>query len=61
MSIRARTTRSSCASKASGWTSVAGERTKLHAGELVRWPPDTPHRLWTEGTAMTTVMYEQKL
>lgn len=44
-----------------GWTSVAGERTELQAGELVRWPRDTPHRLWTEGSQMTTVMYERKL
>lgn len=44
-----------------GWTSVAGERTELRAGELVRWPRDTPHRLWTEGSQMTTVMYERKL
>ena len=44
-----------------GWTSVAGERVQLHAGELVRRPRDTPHRLWTEGTEMTTLMYERKL
>jgi quercetin dioxygenase-like cupin family protein len=44
----------------SGWTSVAGERTQLHAGELVRWPRATPHRLWTERTGMTTLMYERK-
>ena len=43
-----------------GWTSLADERTPLRAGELVRWPPDTPHRLWTEGTPMTTLMYERK-
>jgi quercetin dioxygenase-like cupin family protein len=44
-----------------GWTSVAGERTELRAGEIVRWPRDMPHRLWTEGTEMTTLMYERKL
>ena len=42
-----------------GWTSVAGERVQIHAGELVRWPKDVPHRLWTEGTRMTTLMYER--
>jgi quercetin dioxygenase-like cupin family protein len=42
-----------------GWTSVAGERAQIHAGELVRWPKDVPHRLWTERTQMTTLMYER--
>ena len=42
-----------------GWTSVGGEREQIHAGELVRWPKDIPHRLWTEGAQMTTVMYER--
>jgi quercetin dioxygenase-like cupin family protein len=41
-----------------GWTSVAGEREQIQAGELVRWPKDVPHRLWTEGGQMTTLMYE---
>ena len=42
-----------------GWTSVAEERTQILAGELVRWPRDVPHRLWTEGTEMTTLMFER--
>jgi quercetin dioxygenase-like cupin family protein len=42
-----------------GWTSVAGERAQIRAGELVRWPKDVPHRLWTERTQMTTLMYER--
>lgn len=42
-----------------GWTSVAGERAQIQAGELVRWPKDVPHRLWTEETQMTTLMYER--
>lgn len=42
-----------------GWTSVGGERTQIRAGELVRWPRDVPHRLWTEGTEMTTLMFER--
>jgi len=42
-----------------GWTSIAGERAQIHAGELVRWPRDVTHRLWTEGTEMTTLMYER--
>jgi quercetin dioxygenase-like cupin family protein len=43
-----------------GWTSVAGERARLRAGETVRWPKDVPHRLWTEGTTMTTLMFERE-
>jgi quercetin dioxygenase-like cupin family protein len=42
-----------------GWTSVADERARIRAGELVRWPKDVPHRLWTEGTQMTTLMFER--
>lgn len=42
-----------------GWTSVAGERGQIRAGELVRWPKDVPHRLWTEGTEMKTLMFER--
>ena len=34
-------------------------RALTDAGELVRWPKDVPHRLWTEGTPMTTLMYER--
>jgi quercetin dioxygenase-like cupin family protein len=43
-----------------GWTSVAGERAQLRAGEIVRWPKDVPHHLWTEGTRMTTLMFERE-
>jgi quercetin dioxygenase-like cupin family protein len=43
-----------------GWTSVAGERAQLRAGEVVRWPKDVPHHLWTEGTTMTTLMFERE-
>ncbi len=42
-----------------GWTSVADERSPLRAGEFVVWPKDVRHRLWTEGTTMTTLMYER--
>jgi quercetin dioxygenase-like cupin family protein len=42
-----------------GWTSVAGERAQIHAGETTRWPKDVPHRLWTERTRMTTLMLER--
>jgi quercetin dioxygenase-like cupin family protein len=42
-----------------GLTSVAGEVARLEAGQQARWPKDVPHRLWTEGTTMTTLMIEQ--
>ena len=42
-----------------GWTSVAEEQAQIRAGELVRWPREVPHRLWTEGTEMTTLMFER--
>jgi hypothetical protein len=31
----------------------------LRAGQIVRWPKDVPHHLWTEGTTMTTLMFER--
>ena len=42
-----------------GWTSVADAKVPIRAGELVRWPKDVRHRLWTEGTEMTTLMFER--
>ena len=42
----------------SGFTSVAGETVPLSAGQQVRWPKDVPHRLWTEGSTMRTLMVE---
>jgi quercetin dioxygenase-like cupin family protein len=42
-----------------GWTSVADARTQIRAGELVHWPKEVPHRLWTESTQMTTLMFER--
>jgi quercetin dioxygenase-like cupin family protein len=41
-----------------GFTSVGGETAPMHAGERVRWPAGAPHRLWTEASAMTTLMVE---
>jgi quercetin dioxygenase-like cupin family protein len=43
-----------------GWTSVAGERAQLKAGQVAHWPKNVPHRLWTEGTEMTTLMFERE-
>ena len=42
-----------------GMTSVAGEAAPVRAGQQVRWPRDVPHRLWTEGSPMVTLMYER--
>jgi quercetin dioxygenase-like cupin family protein len=41
-----------------GWTSVAGERAPLRAGQRVRWPAGQAHRLWTDGQPMLTLMLE---
>ena len=41
-----------------GFTSVAGETATLEEGEQARWPKDVPHRLWTEGSTMRTLMVE---
>jgi hypothetical protein len=42
-----------------GFTSVGVEIAPLAEGQQVRWPRDVPHRLWTEGSTMTTLMIEQ--
>ena len=42
-----------------GLTSVAAETSRLEAGQQAGWPKDVPHRLWTEGTTMVTLMVER--
>ena len=42
-----------------GFTSVGAEVAPIGAGESVRWPQGVPHRLWTEGETMTTLMIER--
>jgi quercetin dioxygenase-like cupin family protein len=42
-----------------GFTSVDDEQAQLHEGEIVRWPPNLPHRLWTEGSTMLALMIER--
>ena len=42
-----------------GFTSVGAEVLPIAAGQRVRWPPGIPHRLWTEGSTMTTLMIER--
>lgn len=42
-----------------GFTSVAGETAPLREGQQARWPKGIPHRLWTKGATMTTLMVER--
>jgi quercetin dioxygenase-like cupin family protein len=42
-----------------GFTSVAGATAPLREGSQARWPSGIPHRLWTEGSTMTTLMIER--
>ena len=42
-----------------GFTSVDGETAPIRAGEQAHWPPNVPHRLWTESSTMTTLMIER--
>ena len=42
-----------------GFTSVGGEPAPIRAGEQALWPPNIPHRLWTEGSPMVTLMIER--
>ena len=41
-----------------GFTSVGADAAPLAAGQQLRWPRGIPHRLWTEGSTMTTLMVE---
>ena len=40
-----------------GFTSV--ETVPVREEQQVRWPKNVPHRLWTEGSTMTTLMVER--
>jgi mannose-6-phosphate isomerase-like protein (cupin superfamily) len=42
-----------------GFTSVGEETAPLGSGQIVRWPAGVRHRLWTEGSTMTTLMCER--
>jgi len=42
----------------SGFASVDGERHRIAAGEQVRWPGGSMHRLWTEEGEMVALMVE---
>ena len=41
-----------------GLASIDGAPYALQAGERMRWPAGTMHRLWTEGSTMVTLMVE---
>ena len=41
-----------------GFTSITGVAAPLRAGEAIRWPAGQPHRLWTDGETMLTLMVE---
>jgi quercetin dioxygenase-like cupin family protein len=41
-----------------GHASIDGEVHALRAGERLRWPAGSMHRLWTESSTMLTLMVE---
>ena len=43
----------------SGYASIDGKEWPLRAGETLRWPRESKHRLWTDGKTMTTLMLER--
>jgi quercetin dioxygenase-like cupin family protein len=42
-----------------GFTSVGPDTASIRAGEQAHWPPNVPHRLWTEASTMLTLMIER--
>ncbi len=42
-----------------GFTSIDGKTTRIRAGERVVWPAGINHRLWTDDSAMETLMVER--
>jgi quercetin dioxygenase-like cupin family protein len=41
-----------------GFVSLGSESSPFKAGDRVLWPRGIPHRLWTEGSTMGTLMVE---
>lgn len=41
-----------------GWVQVGDERTAIHHGEAVEWPPGVAHGAWTDGTTMRALLVE---
>lgn len=42
-----------------GFVSIDGQSSPFHAGERVLWPVGIKHCLWTEDSAMETLMVER--
>ena len=42
-----------------GFTSVAGETMPIREEQQVRWPKGVPHRMWTEGSTMTVLVFDR--
>jgi quercetin dioxygenase-like cupin family protein len=43
-----------------GFVSVGDKSSAFRAGERVVWPAGVDHRLWTQGSAMETLMVERR-
>jgi quercetin dioxygenase-like cupin family protein len=48
-----------CCLEGEGFTKVGGETARIKSGQLVQWPADVAHGLWTEDSTMTTLMVER--
>ena len=44
-----------------GFTSLGKETAQLRESERAFWPANIPHRLWTEGSTMLTLMIERPI
>lgn len=41
-----------------GYVQVGGERTPIHHGEAIEWPPGVAHGAYTDGTTMRAILVE---
>jgi quercetin dioxygenase-like cupin family protein len=41
-----------------GYVQVGSERSRIHHGEAVVWPPDLPHGAFTDGSEMRAIVIE---
>lgn len=41
-----------------GWVQVGDERTAIHHGEAVEWPPGVTHGAWTDGSELRAILIE---
>ena len=42
-----------------GFTSIGDETMPIREEQQVRWPRGVPHRLWTEGSTMTVLVFDR--